>query len=203
MRRGVGVRVLPGDHRVRVAVFQECFVRGAKNASRGAEARAEPLTSRMMQHEQFMRLALEQARAAASEGEVPVGAVVVRGDDIVGRGHNRTLARLNATAHAEMLAIAEASAALGSQRLDGCRMYVTLEPCPMCAGAIVNARLDELIFGAFDAKAGAAVTLYSITNDPRLNHRLATLGGVLDAECATLLRDFFAQIRNDDAGGTV
>lgn len=156
----------------------------------------------MTYHEQFMRMALAQARQAFDEGEVPVGAVVVQGERIIGRGYNRTVALNDPTAHAEILAITAAATALGTMRLDGCRLYVTLEPCPMCAGAVVNARLDQLLFGAYDAKAGAAGTLYTITTDPRLNHQTETLGGVLDLESAALLRDFFRK-RRGNGGDTV
>lgn len=149
----------------------------------------------MTYHEQFMAVALGEARAAYGEGEVPVGAVVVRGDRVIGRGHNQTGVLNDPTAHAEIIAITAAAAALQSWRLEGCRLYVTLEPCPMCAGAIVNARIAELFFGAYDAKAGAAGTLYSITNDSRLNHQTETFGGVLDNECAAILREFFEKRR--------
>lgn len=149
----------------------------------------------MTYHERFMRLALEEARAAASIGEVPVGCVIVRGGEVIARAHNRTISAADPTAHAEMLAISRATAFTGRDRLVGCSMYVTLEPCPMCAGAIVLARAEQLLFGAFDERAGAAGTLYSITTDPRLNHRVETHGGILDAECASLLRGFFAERR--------
>jgi tRNA(adenine34) deaminase len=149
----------------------------------------------MTYHEGFMQQALAEARRAYDEKEVPVGAVVVYGDRVIGRGHNQTERLADPTAHAEIIAITAAAAALRSWRLEGCRMYVTLEPCPMCAGAIVNARIAQLLFGAYDPKAGAAGTLYGITTDPRLNHQTETLGGVLDAECAALLRTFFAERR--------
>ncbi|MBS1913927.1 MAG: nucleoside deaminase [Bacteroidetes bacterium] len=153
----------------------------------------------MIYHEQFMRIALDEARRAFNEGEVPVGAVVVYNDRVIGRGHNQT-GRLNdPTAHAEMIAITAACTALERPRLEGCRLYVTLEPCVMCAGAIVNARVDQLLFGAYDAKAGATGTLYAITSDARLNHRAETLGGILDAECAALLREFFQMRRAGNA----
>jgi tRNA(adenine34) deaminase len=142
-----------------------------------------------------MSAALEEARAALDAGEVPVGAVVIRGKEIVGRGHNLTRALSDPTAHAEMLAIRDACARLGISRLTDCSLYVTLEPCPMCAGAMVLARLDALYFGAFDPKAGAVSTLYSIVSDARLNHRVALCGGLLDDECALLLREFFAEKR--------
>jgi len=138
-----------------------------------------------------MSAALEEARAAFDAGEVPVGAVVVRGEEIVGRGHNLTRTLSDPMTHAEILAIRDACARLGTSRLTDCSLYVTLEPCPMCAGAAVLARLGVLYFGAFDPKAGAVSTLYSIGSDRRLNHRVAICGGVLDEECARLLREFF------------
>lgn len=149
----------------------------------------------MTYHEQFMRLALDEAKRAFEAGEVPIGAVVAIGERVIGRGHNQIETLQDPTAHAEIIAITAAAAALGSRRLEGCRLYVTLEPCPMCAGAIVNARVDQLLFGAYDAKAGATGTLYAITSDPRLNHQAETLGGVLDAECAALLQEFFRKRR--------
>jgi tRNA(adenine34) deaminase len=149
----------------------------------------------MTYHERFMLAALEEARCARDAGEVPVGAVVVRDEEIIARGHNRTIALNDPTAHAECIAISQAASLLGTQRLSGCSLYVTLEPCPMCAGAVVNARLAQLFFGAFDAKAGAAGTLYSITTDRRLNHYVETLGGLLDADCADLLKSFFEERR--------
>jgi tRNA(adenine34) deaminase len=149
----------------------------------------------MTYHEQYMMLALQEAAAARDAGEVPVGAVVVRDGRVIGRGRNRTVELRDPTAHAELLAIRDACAYLGDGRLDGCALYVTLEPCPMCAGGIVLARLGQLLFGAFDAKAGATGTLYTITTDPRLNHRVETHGGVLDRECAALLRAFFLDRR--------
>lgn len=153
----------------------------------------------MVYHERFMQQALAEARFAFDEGEVPVGAVVVLGERVIGRGHNQTLKLNDPTAHAEILAITAAAAAMGSQRLEGCRLYVTLEPCPMCAGAVVNARLEQLFFGAYDARAGAAGTLYTITTDPRLNHQTETLGGILDLQSAALLREFF-QARRGGGG---
>ena len=142
-------------------------------------------------HRRFMAVALELAAEAAASDEVPVGAVVVCGDEVVGRGANRTLDDTDPTAHAEVVALRAAARELGRARLDGCRLYVTLEPCPMCAGAIVLARLDALFFGAHDAKGGATGTLYSITEDRRLNHRVPTIGGLLDDESIALLRQYF------------
>lgn len=146
-------------------------------------------------HPKFMREALREAEAAMVSGEVPIGAVVVRNGDIVGRGGNRTGIEKDPTLHAEIVAIRDACRNLGTSRLEGCSLYVTLEPCPMCAGAIVLARLDGLFFGAFDAKAGAAGTLYTITTDRRLNHRVETHGGIMDEESAALLRRFFRERR--------
>ncbi|MGI9091035.1 MAG: tRNA adenosine(34) deaminase TadA, partial [Gemmatimonadaceae bacterium] len=133
--------------------------------------------------ELFMREALALASDAASAGDVPVGAVIVSGETIVGRGTNRTVRDQDATAHAEVLAIRQASARLGRWRLNDCRLYVTLEPCAMCAGAIVLARVAGVVFGAWDEKAGMAGSIGDILRHPRLNHRPELLGGVLADEC--------------------
>lgn len=145
----------------------------------------------MRPHDRWMRLAMEEARTAATEDEVPVGAVVVVGGRIVGSGHNQREQLNDPTAHAEMIALTQAAAALGSWRLEGCVLYVTLEPCPMCAGAILQARVPMVVWGAADPKAGAVATLYRLFDDPRLNHRVEHLGGVLAEECGRLLSDFF------------
>ena len=143
----------------------------------------------------WMNVALKEAERAFDMGEVPVGAAVVRSNEIVGRGHNMTEKLQDPTAHAELIAITAACQTLGTKILKGCTLYVTLEPCPMCAGAIVWARLDRLVFGAFDEKAGAASTLYNIPQDPRLNHRVEIISG-LEADRATaLLQSFFQQQR--------
>ncbi|MBX9652404.1 tRNA adenosine(34) deaminase TadA [bacterium] len=147
------------------------------------------------EHERFMELALREAMIAEEEGEVPVGAIVVQEGIIIARDHNRREALQDPTAHAELLAITQASSLLGTWRLDDCRLYVTLEPCPMCAGAIVQARIPEIVYGATDPKAGACGTLYQITNDPRLNHRALTIGGILAKPCGQILSDFFAKQR--------
>jgi tRNA(adenine34) deaminase len=147
-------------------------------------------------HIEHMQLALDEAEAAAAEDEVPIGAVIVsleRG--IIARAHNQRETLKDPTAHAEMIAITQAAQALDSWRLEQCVLYVTLEPCPMCAGAIVLARIPWLVYGAVDPKAGACDTLYRITNDARLNHRARVVSGVLGAECAQLLSDFFAAKR--------
>ena len=142
-----------------------------------------------------MKVALREAERATDEGEVPVGAVVVRGSEVLGRGHNMVEQLNDPTAHAEMIAITAACDTLGSKYLDGCTLYVTLEPCPMCAGAMVWAKLKRLVFGAFDAKAGSASTLYDIPRDRRLNHQISVISGIEDEQSAALLRAFFASRR--------
>jgi tRNA(adenine34) deaminase len=137
-----------------------------------------------------MRLALEEARAAASGGDVPVGAVVARGDEVVAREREQ-----DPTAHAEILALRKAARAVGSWHLEGCTLYVTLEPCAMCAGALVLARLDRLVLGAADPKAGFAGSLGDIVRDGRLNHEVEVTVGVLAEECGEVLRAFFAERR--------
>jgi tRNA(adenine34) deaminase len=146
-----------------------------------------------MDHDARMREALDLAHAAAEAGEVPIGAVVVHDPTgrVVGQGYNRRLLDHDPTAHAEILAMREAGRALGHWRLLDCTLYVTLEPCPMCAGAIVNARLPRLVYGCDDPKAGAVRTLYQLCEDPRLNHRVEVTTGVLAEECAEVLREFF------------
>jgi tRNA(adenine34) deaminase len=143
-------------------------------------------------HVQHMEMALEEAALAAAEDEVPVGAVVVSFEQgVIGRAHNQREALRDPTAHAEMIAITQAAQALGSWRLENCALYVTLEPCPMCAGAVVQARLPLVVYGCTDPKAGACHTLYQITTDPRLNHRAQVVSGVLAERCALVLTDFF------------
>lgn len=143
----------------------------------------------------FMTEALKEAAIAADEGEVPVGCVIVHAGRIIGRAHNLREQLNDPTAHAEMIAITQASATLASWRLTGCTAYVTIEPCPMCAGALVLARVDRLVFGARDDKAGACGTLYNVVQDDRLNHRIEITKGVLADEAATLLQEFFRRRR--------
>ena len=144
----------------------------------------------------WMRLALDEARAALPSGDVPVGAVVVGPDGaVVGRGHNVREAEGDPTGHAEVRALRAAAAALGAWRLPGCTLVVTLEPCTMCAGALVLARVDRLVYGAEDPKAGAVGSLWDVVRDRRLNHRPEVVGGVLAAECGDLLRAFFRDQR--------
>jgi tRNA(adenine34) deaminase len=146
--------------------------------------------------ERFMREAMAEAERAALAFDVPVGAVVVdAAGAILGRGRNRREADQDPTAHAEIDALRRAAASLGRWRLEGATVFVTLEPCPMCAGALVNARVARLVYGCADPKAGAVDTLFSIGKDPRLNHRFAVEGGVLADACAGLLKDFFARLR--------
>ena len=139
----------------------------------------------------FMRLALEEAAAAAEEGEVPIGAVVVCGGEVVSRAHNRREEDADPAAHAEFLAMEEAARALGRWRLSGCTVYVTLEPCLMCAGLMVNARVDRCVYGASDPKGGALGTLFDVSHDERLNHAFEVTSGVLADEAANQLRAFF------------
>jgi tRNA(adenine34) deaminase len=145
----------------------------------------------------WMREAIAEAALARDAGDVPIGCVIVHlpSNQIIGRGRNRREVDCDATAHAEIIAIRGASATLRSWRLIDCMLVVTLEPCPMCAGAIVNARIPQLVYGAADPKAGAIHTLYQLCEDPRLNHRVETRAGLLADECAELLKDFFRQQR--------
>jgi tRNA(adenine34) deaminase len=142
-------------------------------------------------HERWMTHALREAEKAFDADEVPIGCVIVHKDTIIGKGHNLTERLRDATAHAEILAITAASAHLNSKFLLECTLYVTIEPCPMCAGAIVLSRLPTLVFGAYDAKAGACGTLYAITEDKRLNHQVHTVAGVLDQACGQLMSEYF------------
>ena len=145
--------------------------------------------------DRLMRLALEEARAAASGGDVPVGALVARGDEVLGRAGNAREREQDPTAHAEILALRQAARAVGSWHLEGCTLYVTLEPCAMCAGALVLARIDRLVLGAADPKAGFAGSLGDIVRDGRLNHEVEVTVGVLAEECGEVLRAFFAERR--------
>lgn len=143
-----------------------------------------------------MALALAEARKAFDHEEVPVGAIIVYGDRIVGAGYNRREQQRSSLAHAELLAIEQASRELGTWRLSECCLYVTLEPCIMCAGAILQARIGGLVFGCLDPKAGAVESLYRLCDDGRLNHRLPAAGGVLAQDCAALLEKFFSRLRD-------
>lgn len=155
-----------------------------------------PAENPLQPHDRWMRVALDQARTAFEQDEVPVGAVVVHDDRIIGEGCNQRETLNDPTAHAEMIAITQAAESLGSWRLLDCTLYVTLEPCPMCAGAIVQARIPTVIYGTPDPKAGATHTLYQITSDVRLNHQAVVIGGVLREECRAILQEFFARQRS-------
>jgi len=146
-------------------------------------------------HEYFMNMALDEARQAADEGEVPIGAVIVCDERVIARAHNQRELLCDPTAHAEMIAITQAAEALGSWRLERTTLYVTLEPCPMCAGAVLQARIPTLVYGAADPKAGAVDTLYRLLGDPRLNHRCDVFSGVLAEACGQILSRFFQEQR--------
>ena len=143
----------------------------------------------------WMREALAEARRALAQGEVPVGAVLVRDGQVLGRGHNALIGSQDPTAHAEVQALREAARKAGNYRVAGATLYATVEPCPMCCGAALHARVSRVVFGALDPKAGAAVSLYHLLEDQRLNHRAEVLGGVLAEECGALLRTFFESRR--------
>jgi len=145
--------------------------------------------------EVWMRLALDEAAEAERLGEVPIGAVVVLGEKVIGRGHNRVITEQDPTAHAEIVALRDAARFLNNYRLTGTTLYVTIEPCPMCAGALVNARVAQLVYGAADPRAGAVTTLFHLCTDPRLNHRLEVRAGVLEAECREMIQSFFQRKR--------
>ena len=163
--------------------------------SSSSAERAGPIGERELA---FMRRALAAAELAGGRGEVPVGAVVVVGDEVVAVAHNERETGGDPTAHAEILALRRAAAALGRWRLTDADLYVTMEPCPMCAGALVNARLRRLYFGCDDPKAGAVRTLYNLVEDSRLNHRVEVIPGVLAADGAALLRGFFSRLRQPE-----
>ena len=146
-------------------------------------------------HDRWMRAALNQAQLAFAQQEVPVGAVIVHEGRVIAEAHNQREELNDPTAHAEMIAITQAAESLQSWRLTDCVLYVTLEPCPMCAGAIVQARIPTVVYGTTDPKGGACHTLYQITNDDRLNHRATVIGGVLQQECRLILQEFFAKQR--------
>ncbi|MDO4799261.1 MAG: tRNA adenosine(34) deaminase TadA [Bacillota bacterium] len=148
-----------------------------------------------MVDEAYMNMAIELAKAAADMGEVPIGAVVVRDGEVIGRGFNKKEATTRASDHAEMIAIAEANDVLNSWRLSGCTLYVTLEPCPMCAGAIQQSRIDRVVFGAFDRKNGALGSILDLYAFDGFNHYPEVVGGVLETECAELLSQFFRELR--------
>lgn len=149
----------------------------------------------MLEHEGYMRLALEEALKAAAEGEIPIGAVIVYNNKVIAKAHNLRETWQDATAHAEIIAIRKACKELGRWRLTGCVLYVTVEPCPMCSGAVVNSRLDTVVYGCPDAKAGGAESIFNIIANPNLNHTAQVVSGVLEADCAKVMQDFFRKRR--------
>lgn len=149
-------------------------------------------------NKRFMEIAIEQAKIAEENGDVPIGVVIVYQDQIIGKAYNQREQLKDPTAHAEIIALTQAAAYLQSWRLTGCTMYVTLEPCPMCAGALVLARIDRLVYGCDDPKTGAVKSLYNIVTDERLNHRLEVTAGVLAEECGRQLQNFFQERRTED-----
>ena len=151
----------------------------------------------MTEDEKWMEYALREAEQAMKRKEVPVGCVIISDNRIIGKGYNQIETLKDPTAHAEIIAITAAAAFLGSRRLENTTLYVTLEPCAMCAGAIVQARIPRLVFGAFDPKAGACGTLFNIVQDQRLNHRAEVVGGILAERCGGLLSDFFKLVRGN------
>jgi len=155
----------------------------------------DPVSNPLQPHERWMHAALAEARSAFEAGEVPIGAVIVHEDRLIAAAGNQRESLNDPTAHAEMIAITQAAQTLGSWRLLDCTLYVTLEPCPMCAGAIVQARLPRVYYGATDPKAGACHTLFEVTSDVRLNHQAVVIGGLLKDESRALLQEFFTQQR--------
>jgi tRNA(adenine34) deaminase len=159
------------------------------------ETRKNIADTRVGEDAAWMALALEQARMAAEAGEVPVGALVIKDGEIVGKGHNRNLLDNDPTAHAEIVALRQAAMRLGNHRLSGCVMVATIEPCSMCAGALIHARISRLVYGATDPKAGAAGSVLQVLNHPSLNHQIEVTSGVLAGECSEILQDFFRRKR--------
>lgn len=151
------------------------------------------------QDEHFMQLAIEQARVAEENGDVPIGAVIIHNNQVIAKAYNQREQLQDPTAHAEIIALTQAAAALENWHLNGCTMYVTLEPCPMCAGALVLARIDRLVYGCDDPKTGAVKSLYTIVQDGRLNHRLEVTSGVLADECSQILQEFFETRRTENS----
>ncbi len=151
-----------------------------------------------MTDEEYMELALEQAQAAAALGEIPIGAVLVHGGEVIAKAHNLRETNNDATAHAEILVIREACAKLGRWRLSGCSLYVTVEPCPMCSGGIVNSRIDKVVYGCPDIKAGGAESIFNIITNPNLNHTAEVRSGVCEERCAEVMKRFFQRRRKEN-----
>ncbi|HEY1939324.1 MAG TPA: tRNA adenosine(34) deaminase TadA [Candidatus Angelobacter sp.] len=159
----------------------------------------DPTNTRWREDAAWMETALEQAALAAAAGEVPVGALVIKDGEIIGRGRNRNLLDNDPTAHAEIVALRQAAARVGNHRLPGCVMVATIEPCSMCAGALVHARIARLVYGASDPKAGANGSVLQVINHPSLNHQMEVTSGVLSGRCSEILREFFRQRRSTNA----
>ena len=155
----------------------------------------QPPPDEAILHQHFMQMALQEARAAEAEDEVPVGAVIIHEGRVIASAHNQRETLRDPTAHAEMIAITQAADSINSWRLEDCLLYVTLEPCPMCAGAILQARMPIVVYGAADPKAGAVESLFHLLDDERLNHRVETVGGIMAGECGGILTEFFVKQR--------
>ena len=149
-------------------------------------------------HEEYMQLALEEARKAAALGEIPIGAVLVHEGEVVARAHNMRETWQDGTAHAEVIVIQEACKKLGRWRVSGCSLYVTVEPCPMCSGAIVNSRIDTVVYGCPDVKAGGAESIFNIITNPNLNHTATVISGICELECAQVMKEFFKRRRAEN-----
>lgn len=167
-----------------------------------AEMQQNTANMRFEEDAAWMELALEEARLAAAADEVPVGALVIKDGEVLGRGHNHNLRQTDPTAHAEILALREAAARLGNHRLVGCTMVATIEPCSMCAGALVHARVARLVYGASDPKAGAAGSALQVLNHPSLNHKIQITAGVLAGKCSEILQEFFRHKRERSESGS-
>lgn len=150
-----------------------------------------------MNHAVYMREALVEAEKAFTKGEVPIGAVVVLGDEIIGRGHNLRETLVDSTAHAEIMALREAACRIGDWRLDGSIVYATIEPCPMCAGALIQFRVQTVVYGAQDPKAGAVDSIMDVLREPRFNHQVAVVSGIFEDECREIIKRFFRQLREN------
>lgn len=149
----------------------------------------------MLTDEQFMKMAIEEAKKAEQQNEVPIGSIIVYENRIIAKGYNQRETTQSTLSHAELNVIKQANEKINSWRLEDCTLYVTLEPCPMCAGAIIQSRIKRVVFGAYDPKAGCAGTLMNLLEDNQFNHKVETIGGVLEKQCGALLKDFFKQIR--------
>lgn len=158
------------------------------------------LSPSLQQHQQFMRYAFTLAEDAKEAGEIPIGAVVVHKNRIIGRGYNQTEMLNDATAHAEMIAVSAASATLDNKYLQDCTLYVTLEPCPMCAGALVWSKIDRIVFGAADSKSGACGSIFNLAANNKLNHQIEVIQGVLEKDCEWILKQFFSEKRSSSNG---